>query len=309
VTANGRERVMMAINRQLPGPSIQICTGDLVIVEVINEIEGSDTAIHWHGIDQSKSPFMDGVPYVTQCPIHFGSSFRYEFEISQTGTFFYHSHAGHQKANGIYGAFVVRGDEDDEFFDIDLPEHVVVLSDWMNSLTENYFPGVRTETSHPDSLLINGRGRFYDPTTNSTADAPLSMFHVDQGKRFKFRIIGASSGVCPLKFQIEDHNFTVISTDATRVKPFKVDTLYVTSGERYDIVINANQMKKDSYWIRISLADQCIDDEFVIEEFAVLKYHRVDDQIRARPVMVKVETGKPRVDVFSSTVVSFDNSS
>lgn len=306
VTANGHERILMAINRQLPGPPIQICQHDLVIVDVINEIEGSNTAIHWHGLDQEKSPYMDGVPYVTQCPIHFGSTFRYQFEANDAGTFFYHSHAGHQKANGAYGAFIVRTNEVDEHFDKDLPDHVIVLSDWMNSLTEDYFPGIKTAISHPHSLLINGRGRFYDKTTNTTADSPLTMFHVDQGQKFNFRIIGASSGVCPLKFQIEDHNFTVVATDATKVKPFRADVLYVTSGERFDIVINANQMKKDSYWIRVSLVDQCVDDENVVEEFAVLKYHRTDDQIRARPVMVAVQPGKPRADTFSTTVASLD---
>lgn len=308
VTANGVERIFMSINRQLPGPPIQICQNDLVIVNVNNEIEGSETVIHWHGIDQAKSPFMDGVPFLTQCPIHSGSSFRYQFVASQAGTFFYHSHAGHQKANGVYGAFVVKSRDVDELSDKDLPEHVVVLSDWMNSLTEDFFPGVRDEKSRPNSLLINGRGKFYGKTNIANAtivDSPHTLFHIDQGQTFKFRLIAAMSGVCPLKFQIEDHNFTVVATDAGRVKPFQADTLYMASGERFDIVVKANQEAKDSYWIRVSLVDQC-DDEDVIEEFAVLKYHRTDDQIRARPVMLNVESRKPEA-AFVSVVVSSDS--
>jgi FtsP/CotA-like multicopper oxidase with cupredoxin domain len=304
VTANGVERMFMSINRQLPGPAIQVCKNDLIVVDVVNEMEGSDTTIHWHGIDHSDTPFMDGVPYVTQCPIHFGSMFRYKFEANSEGTFFYHSHAGHQKSNGVYGALVVRDYEREELFDKDLPEHVVVLSDWMNSLTEDFFPGLKSEKSHPHSLLINGRGRNFEGAFNASDQPPLTIFHIDQGQKFKFRIIGASSGVCPIKFQIESHNFTVIATDAIRVKPFRADTLVVTSGERYDIVVHANQHEKETYWMRISLIDQCVDDDIQIEQFAVLLYHRTDDQIRARPVMMKIESESPDEQIFLSTVVS-----
>ena len=52
------------------------------------------TVIHWHGIHQRSSPYMDGVPYVTQCPILPGNSFRYVFNANKSGTYFYHAHIG-----------------------------------------------------------------------------------------------------------------------------------------------------------------------------------------------------------------------
>lgn len=46
-------------------------------VTVHNRITGPEegTTIHWHGQLQRGTPWMDGVPSVTQCPIAPGSTF------------------------------------------------------------------------------------------------------------------------------------------------------------------------------------------------------------------------------------------
>lgn len=45
------------------------------------------TTIHWHGIHQRNTSFMDGVPMVTQCPITKYSSFTYKFKAYPSGNF------------------------------------------------------------------------------------------------------------------------------------------------------------------------------------------------------------------------------
>lgn len=304
VLANGCERIFMAINRQLPGPPVEVCVNDLIVVDVVNEMEGSDTTIHWHGYAQQTTPFMDGVPYVTQCPIHFGSTFRYTFKALEEGSFLYHSHAGNQKSNGLYGALVVRREENSKLYDFDLSEHVVVLSDWMNALTEDFFPGKITTSSYPQSLLINGHGRYFNKQTKQLTKAPVSVFHVNENMRCKFRLIGASSNVCALQFQVEKHNFTIIATDSVHVKPFVADKLTISSGERFDIVINANRQDKDSFWIRLSVMDPCKGDN-AIEEFAVLQYYRNKSLHKARYKMMHIQdVENPDASLFSSTIVS-----
>ena len=303
VTGNGLERVFMSINRRLPSPPVEVCQNDLIVVDVHNEIEGSGTTIHWHGLAHENSMFMDGVPYITQCPIPFGSTFRYSFEAVEDGTFFYHSHAGHQKSNGVYGALVVRKPEKEKQkdFDHDLSEHVIVLSDWMNQMTEDLFPGVKGKNSHPESLLINGRGR--STSVNESINAVLSVFHVDEGDKYKFRIISATSNVCPIMLQIENHNFTAVATDSIDVKPFIADTLYITSGERFDLIIHANQTIKDSHWIRIKAIEPCMDNDS-IEEFAILRYHRKGDVVGERHNIMQVQSKVPDASLFPSLVVS-----
>lgn len=135
VTADGIERGVMSINRQIPGPAIHVCENDLIVVDVTNEMGGTGASIHWHGFHQKKTPFYDGVPFVTQCPIDYATTFRYQFQATQSGTQFYHSHSGHHKVNGHYGGAVVRRppgkDPNAAHYDRDLKEHLIVLSDWM----------------------------------------------------------------------------------------------------------------------------------------------------------------------------------
>lgn len=94
VTADGVERGFMAINRKFPGPTIEICQGDLLVVDVDNHMTGTSTSIHWHGILQPMTNYMDGVAMVTQCPITYYTSFRYQIMGEIPGTHHYHSHAG-----------------------------------------------------------------------------------------------------------------------------------------------------------------------------------------------------------------------
>lgn len=129
VTADGFERGIMTINRKIPGPAIHVCKNDLIVVDVVNMMGGTAATIHWHGFHQRETPWMDGVPFITQCPIDFGTTFRYSFFATEPGTQFYHSHTGHHKVNGHYGGIVVRRplneDPNSKLYDQDLPEHLI----------------------------------------------------------------------------------------------------------------------------------------------------------------------------------------
>lgn len=59
-----------------------------------NSMSEECTTIHWHGINQHCSPYMDGVALITQCPILPGMSFTYRFEPDPPGTHLYHAHIG-----------------------------------------------------------------------------------------------------------------------------------------------------------------------------------------------------------------------
>ena len=57
-------------------------------VEVVNQLK-VPTSIHWHGLVLPN--LMDGVPFVTQNPIPPGGSFRYDFALTQSGTYWMRS--------------------------------------------------------------------------------------------------------------------------------------------------------------------------------------------------------------------------
>jgi FtsP/CotA-like multicopper oxidase with cupredoxin domain len=154
----------MSINRKIPGPTVHVCKNDMIVVDVTNEMGGTSASIHWHGFYMKKTPYYDGVPFITQCPIDFATTFRYAFHADNPGTQFYHSHSGHHKVNGHYGGIVVRRPESEDpnrsYFDHDLKEHLIIASDWMDDYSEMFIPGLPDHPVgiQPTSLLINGKG-------------------------------------------------------------------------------------------------------------------------------------------------------
>lgn len=97
------------------------------------------------------------------------------------------------------------------------------------------------------------------------------MFHVEADKKYRFRLINAGLNVCPFLMQIEDHNFTIIATEVSFVKPATINTLYFMAGERFDFVIDTKNRTVRDYWIRFRQLNPCVQK---IEGFAILRYHK-----------------------------------
>ena len=57
-----------------------------VVVKVTNNMRTDGISIHWHGQYIKKVPWMDGVSYITQCPILPRQSFTYKFRAEPAGT-------------------------------------------------------------------------------------------------------------------------------------------------------------------------------------------------------------------------------
>lgn len=105
---DGVRKLMILVNGQSPGPVIEANIGDKIRVIVHNSMLYDETTIHWHGIDQRNSVWMDGVHTVTQCGIPPGKSFTYEFDVpDQRGSFWYHAHVSVQYTDGLYGPLVI----------------------------------------------------------------------------------------------------------------------------------------------------------------------------------------------------------
>ncbi|XP_062574230.1 uncharacterized protein LOC134236069 [Saccostrea cucullata] len=110
ITADGwnTTRPLITVNGTMPGPSIFLYQNQTITIIVKNNLVNKGVTIHWHGIDQLGSAAMDGVAFVTQCPILPGQSFNYTFQPRFSGINWYHSHMGNQRDMGLYGAFTGR---------------------------------------------------------------------------------------------------------------------------------------------------------------------------------------------------------
>jgi FtsP/CotA-like multicopper oxidase with cupredoxin domain len=96
VNFTGKDRIATAINGSVPAPVLRWKQGERVTLDVTNNM-AVDSSIHWHGMILPSA--MDGVPGISD---HFGGikpgeTFRYEFDVNQSGTYWYHSHSGFQE--------------------------------------------------------------------------------------------------------------------------------------------------------------------------------------------------------------------
>ncbi|XP_044756692.1 laccase-4-like isoform X2 [Coccinella septempunctata] len=275
VPGDGIKRAVLVVNRKLPGPAIHVCHGDQVVVDVENGLASESTTIHWHGQKQRGFPYMDGVPFVTQCPIPPQTTFRYQFIAEDPGTHFWHSHTGMQRGDGVFGAFIVHVPEEEDFhkqlYDYDLEEHVIIIMDW------DHVTGMQKFTSHhhndgdnkPTNLLVNGLGRY--AADNTSFLMPTARFKVKKGYRYRFRIINAGFLNCPIQLSIDNHSLNIISSDGYDFKNITGDSIVTYAGERFDFILNADQ-KEDVYWMRFGGLMDC-DERFTsAHQVAVLQY-------------------------------------
>lgn len=100
-----------AFNGQVPGPIFRVQENDWIKVAARNNTEEMHT-IHWHGVDVIYT--MDGVPMITQDPIHPGETFVYRFQARPAGTRFYHCHWGTplHMPHALHGAFIIDSPDD-----------------------------------------------------------------------------------------------------------------------------------------------------------------------------------------------------
>ncbi|KAI9579969.1 laccase-14 [Glossina fuscipes] len=250
VFGDGIPNGVMAVNRQTPGPAIEVCEGDFITIDVVNYLT-EEFAMHWHGFRMSQTPEMDGASYITQYPIEAGEAYRYAFMADRGGTLLYHSHSGWQTALGLGGAFVVRqtkqANKQSHLYDYDLIEHTLFIQEAIY----NY------DYDRPRNILINGKGRNHG---NTLPDNDLShryeRLRISSGKRYRLRVISGGVFDCPIEFSIENHKMLMISADGNDIEPVYADKFFLLPGERFDFILDANQYS-GNYWIRVRGYNEC----------------------------------------------------
>ncbi|WP_133129625.1 multicopper oxidase domain-containing protein [Legionella yabuuchiae] len=132
VNFNGKSATAITVNNQIPAPTLRFTEGDTVTLNVHNQLD-KEAAIHWHGIILPWQ--MDGVMNITQRGIPPGTTFKYHYKLRQSGTYWYHSHAGLQEQEGLYGAFIIEPKSPPSYhYNKDF---AIVLSDWKNTRADH----------------------------------------------------------------------------------------------------------------------------------------------------------------------------
>ncbi|KAI0258277.1 laccase [Gloeopeniophorella convolvens] len=246
IAPDGFTRSAVLAGGTFPGPVIQGTKGGQFSINVINSLTDTSldlgTSIHWHGLFQQHTNYVDGVVSVTQCPIIPINSFLYDFKaIGQAGTYWYHSHYRNQYCDGLRGALVIYDPDDPQadLYDVDDAESTVItLADWYHFLSTNA-PAIPVF----NSTLINGKGRY-----SGGPDIDLAIINVTAGKRYRFRLVSISCDP-NFTFSIDGHQMTIIEVEGNNVQPLVVDSIQIFVGQRYSFVLNADQ-PVDNYWVR-----------------------------------------------------------
>jgi FtsP/CotA-like multicopper oxidase with cupredoxin domain len=217
----GRTTRAWTFNGQVPGPVIEATVGDVLEVRLTNQL-AEPTTLHWHGLRLSAA--MDGTDMV-QRPIMPGEAFTYRFKLIDAGTFWYHTHSNEpvQLERGLYGALIVRGD-DEPAFD---RERVLVLSDVMLDANGE----VAAPADHP----VPAGGREGDlRLVNGTSEPELV---IGSGQVERWRLINAATARY-VRLSIGGRPFRMLGTGGGLLEaPVVRRDVLLTPGDRVDIAV------------------------------------------------------------------------
>ena len=271
VNFTGADRIATAVNGQLPAPTLYWREGDTVTIRVTNRLSAV-SSIHWHGI--LLPPEMDGVPGISFAGIQPGETFTYQFQVKQSGTYWYHSHSAFQEQSGLYGPIVVipkggeriKADRDyvvmlSDWTD-EKPERVMAnlkkMSDFFNTQQPTFGDFVRDVQSMGITAAIDKRKMwnqmrmmptdFSDVTASPNVSGALrylingataEMNWTGQfrlGEKVRLRIINGSATTI-FDVRIPGLKMTVISADGQDVDPVTVDEMRISVAETYDVIV------------------------------------------------------------------------
>lgn len=269
VNFTGKNKRAIAVNGQIPMPTLTFTEGDTAAIYVHNELN-EPTGLHWHGLFVPNR--MDGVPYITQMPIPPHSTYLYKFPVIQNGTHWYHSHFGLQEQIGMYGSLILKKRSDDSTFRPgidDLPTIPVVLSDWadmnpkeidrsLHAATDWFAIKKGTTQSYAEAIKS---GNLKTKLTNEwkrmnamdVSDVAYNRFLINgktqsqqsqfkAGDKVRLRIAnGGASSYFWLTWS--GGKVTVVANDGNDVEPVEVDRLIVGVSETYDIVVTIPDKK------------------------------------------------------------------
>ncbi|KAI0705390.1 multicopper oxidase [Earliella scabrosa] len=249
---DGFEKLMLVVNGQYPGPTIEANTGDRIVVNVTNRMSNS-TSIHWHGLYQRGTNFYDGSMAITQCGIPPGESMVYNFTFDgYVGTTWWHAHAGTQYTDGITGALIVHGANES------IPAHdgdlVIQMADLYHDLSPallNFYftpggiDGTPGNEPVPDGGTINGVGQY------GSSNASFFNVTLEPNQTYRIRLLNTGSFV-GMQFSVDGHTLTVVEADGTPVEPVEVSSVSLAVAQRYSVLLRTNQTA-GAYWIRAGL--------------------------------------------------------
>lgn len=233
---NGTVDQLMEFNRIMPGPTLVLCPGDLVRVDLQDKLP-LPMNLHVHGLHVSPSGDGDNV-FVTVNPLQ-SHDYRYQLPLDhEPGAFWYHPHlhglVDVETTAGLIGAIIVEGGLDNLLSAI--PQRIIVIHGGKLVPPGGKplpIPGAKPgqikppPNPGPKEDLVNGT---YDPT-----------LHIQPGQLQRWRIWNAT-GERELKIVLPGTTFELLAKDGNTLRnmlPMK--ELLIGAGERVEVLVRGGR--------------------------------------------------------------------
>ncbi|KAH7143408.1 ascorbate oxidase, partial [Dactylonectria macrodidyma] len=287
-------RLSTVVNGTSPGPELRIRSGETTWIRVYNDMESQNLTMarekdpqhankrqHWHGLSQRTAVFSDGSPQGSQWPIPPGHFFDYELrpELSDSGTYFYHSHVGVQALTAAGPLIVEDCGKPPYRYD---EERILQWSDFFPQTDEELQSGLEAVpfvwSGETSAVLLNGKGiGIGQNLSEDGGSCTLPVIDVAPGKTYRFRFIG-STGLSLVSMAFEGHNnLTIIQVDGGEwTQPASVSHMQLGSGQRFDALFVAKTKreleaeKRTAYFLQFETRDR----PAVYRGYAVLRYSK-----------------------------------
>jgi len=267
VNFSGKPKHAIAVNGQIPMPTLTFVEGDTAEILVHNELN-EETSLHWHGLFLPNR--YDGVPNLTQMPIQPHTTHLYRFPIIQSGTHWYHSHTALQEQIGMYGMFIMLKKDESA-----LPTIPLMLSEWTDMKPKEIDRSLHVATDwfairkHAVQSYSEAIGSRHFGTKLSNEWKRMNAMDVSDVYYERFLINGKTQNEQP-QFKAGDRvrlrianggassyfwlsyaggKITVTATDGNDVEPIEVDRLLIAVSETYDVLVTIPDNKSYEFLV------------------------------------------------------------
>ena len=212
-------------NGQVPGPWIRVEPGEKVQIVLVNELPIS-TDVHFHGVDV---PFdQDGLAPITQDYIRQGDTYTYAFTAADTPKLgMYHAHMHGQMAivNGLFAIFQVG--------DVALPTGQTINGVEVPA-------GLSMDDVQEVPMVVNDAG-VIGLTLNGKGFPETEPIVAEKGEWLLIHFFNEGLQGHPMHLHRQPQ--LVVAKDGYPLSaPYRMDTLWVAPGERYSVLVKAEDV-------------------------------------------------------------------
>ncbi|KAJ2775380.1 ferroxidase fet3 [Coemansia nantahalensis] len=232
-------RRMIGVNNKWPPPAIHVNLNDTLVINAHNSLDEA-TSLHMHGFYQNGTNYYDGAVGVTECGIAPNSTYTYAVNVTQTGTYWIHSHSMGQYVDGLRAPLISHRPQEPYRYDEDI---TMMLEAWYRRESRDIHDqllstseAVRTAPFRP-YMLVNSVG---GPDLNRTT------LRFTPGKTYRLRLINVS-GTGMVRFGIEQHTMQVIEVDGIDTEIKEVHSVQLAVGQRTSVLVTAKNSSDSNY--------------------------------------------------------------